>query len=216
MIGGQTVPKLSRRRAIVELAYYVVTDGRGAFGSPVQQAVVEGRQYQPGQPGTSCVELPDCVMFAAGCRADCINRDEHHGRHIQRDLGWYLHGSKHDGEVIDSPRLDQLRPGDLIGYDFDRSAHAAIFLGRDGDHVVLTADYGQWHGGGRLYRCSVGQVGPYLTLRGRYVWAAVNVDTLSYEAPALTVGQWCREHGLEVEPWMPAEYLVEQWEEMDA
>jgi hypothetical protein len=209
--GGQTTPKLSRRRAIVELAYYVVADGRGEFGSPVQQAVVEGRQYPPGQSGTSCVELPDCVMFATGCRANCINRDEHHGRHIQRDLGWYLPGSKHDGEVVVRPQLDQLRPGDLIGYDFDHGGHAAVFLGRDGDHV-LTADYGQWHGGGRLYRCGVMQAGPYLMLRSRRVWAAVNVDTLSYAAPALTVGQWCKAHRLDIEPWMPAEYLADQWE----
>jgi len=207
--------ELSPRRAIVELAHYVTSEGRGTFGHPVQQAVVEGRQYPPDQPGTSCVELPDCVAFAAGCRADCINRDEHHGRRVQRDLGWYLHGSKHDGTILDRPTLLQLRPGDFLGYDFDRGGHAAVYLGQLADGRVLTADFGQYHGGGKLYECSVNVYGGFLALRGRRVWAAVSTGTLSFPGPTLTVAEWCAAHALlDPGPVLPADYLTAQWDEL--
>ncbi|OFV81977.1 MAG: hypothetical protein A2Y78_00135 [Acidobacteria bacterium RBG_13_68_16] len=192
-----------RRRAIVELAYYLAD--HGVYTDPVARAVVEGRDYTRG-PGTSCVELLDCVAFAAGCRAPNINRTEHRGRRPQRDLGWFLHGSGHGGRIRTFPRLSDLQPGDFIGYDFDRGGHAAIYLGAE-DGVALTADYGQAKGGGRLYSCPIVE-GARLRLRGRAVWAAVDVDTLTYTAPAQTVAEWCATHGLpDPGPTLPAEYL---------
>lgn len=220
VVGGSNVPKLSRRRAIVELAHYVTTDGRGAFGHPVQQAVVEGRQYIPkgepgGSSGTSCVELPDCVAFAAGCRAQHILRDEHRGFPAdgRPDLGWFY--GKREHTVVRQPRLEQLKPGDFIGYDFDRGGHIAVYLGRTPDGSALTADYGQWHGGGRTYGCSVDRVGGFLVLRGRRVWASVDADTIVYTGPALAVADWCAEHGLpDPGPVDPVEYLAAEWERL--
>jgi hypothetical protein len=207
------IPKISRRRTIVELGYYLTSDGRGAFGHPVQQAVVEGRQYPPSQPGTSCVELPDCIAFAAGCRAEHILRDEHRGFPStgRPDLGWFYGERKHT--VPRLPKLEQLRPGDFIGYDFDRGGHIAVYLGQTPDGRALTADFGQWHGGGRQFECSVDSVGDFLMLRGRRVWASVDADTIVYTASALAVADWCSAHGLpDPGPVDPAEYIAQQWE----
>lgn len=211
-IGDSAVSKLSRRRAIVELAHYCAAHGE--LGGPVEQAVVEGRAYGQGGPGSSCVELVDCCAFAAGCRAEAINRDENRGRHMQTDLGWFLPGSKHSGSIIHKPHsIEQLKPGDFLGYDFDRGGHTCIYLGQTPDWRALTADAGQ--PGIRLYECSIGDARGMLTLRGRAVWAAVDVDTLVYPVPALAVADWCKAHGLpDPGPVTPAEYLALQWEQL--
>jgi len=210
--GGHPSHKLDRRRAIVELAAYCAEHGDPA--GLVAAAVTEGREqlvYAHG-PGSSCVELADCVAFAAGCRAPSILRDEHHGfPHAGRpDLGWFY--GVHDWTVVWGPRAEQLHPGDFLGYDFDRGGHICVYLGREGEHYV-TADYGQ--PGGRVYKCLAREVRGRLTLRGRAVWAAVDADTIVYTEPAQTVHQWCLTHGLDDPgPWAPAQYIAEQWETM--
>ena len=209
IVGGTVVrPRTAdRQRRIVELAYHIAKEGQPPTG-PVAMAVTEGReqsQYAHGW-GSSCVELADCVMFAAGCRAECINRDEHLGRRTQTDLGWYLKGSKHDGKIIHSPKKSDLSPGDLLGYDFyrkehGRGAHAAIFLCWLTDGRALTADYGQ--PGGRVYKCKITQVGKRLISRGRMLDGVVKTNTLSFPGPCLTVGEWLEFHGLPMTPWVP-------------
>jgi hypothetical protein len=196
---------MSRRRAIVELANHCAEHGDPKGG--VAAAVTEGREqgaYANG-PGTSCVELVDCVAFATGHRSAAINRDEHLGRRPQTDLGWFAPPYKHEGHRIWRPRLEQLRPGDFLCYDYTGSAHACVFVGVDEAERAITADYGQ--PGGRIRRCEVREAGGVLTFRGRSVDAAIDVDTLDYPEPALTVGEWLEAHGLEVEPWTPFEYL---------
>jgi hypothetical protein len=194
-----------RRRAAVELAYFLASEGQPPLG-PVAMAVTEGREaaYDRG-PGSSCVELVDCVMYAVGCRDEAINRDEHRGRHSQRDLGWYLPGSQHSGRIITHPSAEQLNPGDPIGYDFHRGGHAAIFLGWLPSGRVLTADYGQ--PGGRIYSCFSDDHYSCLTLRGRVLDASVDLDSLECPGQALTVGEWLESHGMDVRPWVPYELV---------
>lgn len=209
--GDSAVSTLSRRKAIVELAHYCAE--HGFLGGPVEQAVVEGRKYgQLGQSGSSCVELVDCCAFAAGHRSAAINRDEHRGRRPQTDLGWFVPPYRHDGSRIWQPRLEQIRPGDFLCYDYTGSAHACVYLGLDDEGRALTADYGQ--PGGRIYHCIAREAGGCITLRGRRLDAAIDVDSLSFPEPALAVSEWCAAHGLDVEPWTPAEYLAQQWEQL--
>jgi hypothetical protein len=207
--GGEQVPKRSRRRAIVELAYYCAEHGDPA--GPVAAAVTEGREqrvYAHG-PGSSCVELADCVAFAAGCRAKSILRDEHLGFPAEGrpDLGWFY--GAHDWSVEWYPRFEQLKPGDFLGYDFDRGGHICIYCGQDENGLAVTADYGQ--PGGKVHYCPVGS-GVRVTLRGRQLFAAVDADTIVFTEPALTVAEWCQAHGLDAQPWQPAEYIAQQWE----
>jgi len=204
--------------AFAELAYYAAQ--RGEWDGPVSLAISEGREleYARGR-GSSCVELIDACAYAAGCRDDVINRIEHHGRGPQTGLRWF--GPKpggrredcalHSGARLWRPSLAQLEAPAILCFDYlSQLAHVAVFLGLLPDGRALTADYGQ--PGGRLHMCRVDSALPYrpLKLRGRFVDAAINVSSLTFVARPLTVGEWCASRGLPVEPWTPAEYILDR------
>jgi len=201
-----------RRRLVVELAAHLATQGGDPLG-PHSLAVTEGRikGYQKCKPrSSSCGDLLHCVAFAAGYRGRAMNRDEHTGWISGVNLSrWFA--PPRDHARIWKPRLDDLKPGDFLCYDYTTgAAHGAVFLGsgltEDGDRVALTADYGQ--PGGKLHTCRVLQCETSLALRGRVVSCAVSLDALAFEAAPETVLGWLGRHGLPLEPFCPIEYLA--------
>lgn len=208
IVGGSAMPKLSVRRAIVELAYYLGQHGE-AKDSIAHLAMTEGRARESNY--SSCGDLIHACLFAAGCRASFVNRDEHHG--WRRGENLYLYTTEHQARLT-RPRPSDLRPGDACIYDYtERSAHAFIWLGIDHEGRAVTVDGGQ--PGVKIHRAPIHDVdhGPML-VRGRPLDHALSIDLLPFVAHAKTVGEWCQAHGLNVQPWQPAEYLADQWEDL--
>jgi hypothetical protein len=202
-----------RRRLVVELAAHLATHGTDPLG-PFSVAVTEGRiagylACKP-KPSSSCGDLLHCVAFAAGYRGPAMNRTEHLGWVSQVNLArWFCPPLDHARTW--NPRLEDLKPGDFLCYDYKlKSAHGAIFLGsgetEDGARVALTADAGQ--PGIKLRTCRVLQGATSLALRGRVVSCSVSLDALAFEADPETVLGWLGRHGLPIEPFCPIEYLA--------
>lgn len=210
IVGGSFVPKLSRRRALVEWAWYVGTHGNDSRG-PVHMAVTEGRaEWYPSVGSTSCGDVVNGGLFAVGCREPFINREEHEGWRQGHNLSLFV--TETDAR-IEKPRLSDLRGGDVCIYDYANGrAHGFIFIGRDELGRAMTVDGGQ--PGITIHHAPVNDLGwGPLLVRGRPLDFAISLDRLPFAAPAQTVRQWCATHGLDDPgPVMPAEYLADQWE----
>lgn len=198
-----------RWRNAVELAYYLAINGADTFGA-IHVAVTERRIYQyVKQRSTSCGDLLHCVAYAIGCRSPAVNRAEYKGWKPSVNLSrWFVPPLPHDR--IWRPRLDQIRPGDFLCYDYtSRKAHGLIYLGMTVDGRARTADFGQ--PGGRLFLCDVaGGNGAPLRFRGRQVDCAVPLRSVATEAPALTVGEWLAAHEIDPAPWFEEGLTVQE------
>lgn len=203
------------RRQIVELAYHLASNGGDPL-SAASKAVTEGRieGYLKGR-STSCGDLLHCVAFACGNRSNAINRTEHEGWTPGVNLSrWFVPSPSkphhpHGGVRHFRPRLEQIKPGDFVCYDYlkngGKSAHGLIVLAIDyktGD--VCTADYGQ--PGGRIYYVKASQGRPMIW-RGRSVDCVVDVDTIDWTEAPLNVFEFCVRHGITVDPVVPFEYI---------
>lgn len=198
---------ISHRRSIVELAYYHGTRGQDPDGR-IHTAVTEGRNsWYPSIGSTSCGDEIQCLAYAAGCRSKWVNRDEHEGWRAGENLSVYV--TETDSR-IKRPRLNQLTPGDFLIYDYSNGrAHGCVFIGMHGT-LAVTVDAGQ--PGIQLHECEVTERGwGPLLLRGRPLDYAIDVDSLEWTEPPLTVAEWCASNDLPVLPWTPAEYLGGQW-----
>lgn len=199
---------ISPRRSVVELAHYTASNGADELGE-IHMAVTEGRaKWYKNSPSTSCGDLVQACLYAAGCRESWVNREEHEGWRSGQNLSLFVPLFR-GRSAIDRPRIDQLQPGDLGIYDYDypTRTHGWVYLGLDDRGRAITADFGQ--PGGRIYHCEVGELSwsRILTLRGRPVDRVIPLDSVTFTEPAETVVEWCARYGLQVLPWQPLEHM---------
>lgn len=196
-------------REAVEFAFHVAT--HGARGTQINAAVAEGRDKLN---YSSCGDLLHAMLFACGCREDWINRAEHKGWTSQVNLSRVF---SRKGVVV-NPSLGDIGPGACCMYDgSEPRAHGFVYLTRR-KSTATTADFGQ--PGGRVYANvpiveSRGQV----FFRGRRVTHVLPLQRVTFAVPALTVGEWLAERGLDERDWIyngkTADDLVEA-SELDA
>lgn len=200
---------ISPRRAVVELAHYTAANGADHLGS-IHLALTEGRaKWYAHSSSTSCGDLLQACLYAAGCREDWVNREEHEGWRSGQNLSFFVPPFR-GRDQIDYPHLGELEPGDLGIYDYDdpTRTHGWVYLGVDEHGRAITADFGQ--PGGKIYHCDVGLV-PWsrrtTTFRGRPVDRIIQLSSIAFDAEPETVGEWCARHDLEVLPWHPMEHF---------
>jgi hypothetical protein len=181
----------------VELAWFVATFG--ARGQPINNAVAEDRDYGR---YSSCGDLIHAVLYAIGCRdSDIVNRNECGGWEVGKNLSKLFFGPLLK-EVVIRPKRGELKPGDILLYDGDRSsAHACFYLATRGMRIV-TADYGQ--PGGDVIACSVRESPAFLRLRGRRVTHSISLASVPLEAEPISAIEWLRQHNLDPNAWFAA------------
>lgn len=179
------------RREMVELAAFAAQ--HGCRGSAANRLVAEGRDTGK---YSSCGDLAHACLYACGCRADWLNRDEHHGWRSGVNLSrlWHLWQRDERGKYI--VRLPWVLPGDLLLLDGDtQRAHVAVILSLSDDRSRLrTADYGQPGGALRdspLIRTAAGT----MIVRGRRWTHHASLRDVPWSEPPQTVGAWAESRG---------------------
>lgn len=120
---------------------------------PVYRMVTEGRD--PGPVYSSCGDLAHWLLYTLGCRHQCINRKEHLGYMIGRNVSRLANVA----EAVKPTTAEEyaaldLQPGDILikwTRPDTRDAHVFVFDRLDGDKLH-SWDYGQattnratWH-----------------------------------------------------------------------
>jgi hypothetical protein len=179
------------RREFVELAYFAAE--HGSRGTRVNALVTEGRDVGH---YSSCGDLGQCCLFAAGYRGPGLNRKEAGDWRVGANISalWNLWAKDERGHF--TTNLGSLMPGDIILLDGDTaSAHLAVALTMSDDGTeLLTADYGQ--PGGAIHTCPIRRTpGEPVKFRGRRWTQHLPLSSLTFAERALTVGEWAEERG---------------------
>lgn len=199
---------ISPLRSFVELVHYAAVEGNDPQGK-MHHAITEGRcSWYPKVGSTSCGDLVQAGLYAAGCREPWINREEHEGWRQGENL-YFLCPPFRDREQIDKPGLEDFDLGDIGVYDYEDPprTHTWVYLGLDEQSRAITADGGQ--PGIRVRHCAIGQApwGRVLTFRGRPVDRIIKFRSIKFTAEPELVGHWCYRYGLRLSPPQPLEHF---------